>query len=285
MTRLCRNGTDFQPLNHRAPQHAVTARLLLRGGRRVDAGAKGRTRTFVHGPPRRSGARAPWVHLGRAALAARPAFFYAGAMFELSIEGGVASLRMNRPEARNAIPLDGWGALAARAEEAAANGARALLLAGVPGGAFCAGADLRSFDGFRDEPAARAEFRQAMRGGLDRLRDLPIPTIALVEGAAYGAGVAVAIACDIRVAGPGARFATTPAKLGISYPQEDVHRLVSLIGFGEAARLLFTAATIDGREAERIGLAELHADDAPEAAQALAASIAANAVQIGRAHV
>ena len=200
-------------------------------------------------------------------------------MFELSRDGAIARLRMVRPEARNAIALQGWSALADQAEQAERDGALVLILSGEAGGIFCAGADLSSFDRFRHEPEARAEFRQAIRSGLDRLRDLPIPTIALVEGGSYGAGVAVAIACDIRVAGPGAQFATTPAKLGISYPQEDVHRLVSLVGTGQAARLLFGAQVVDAREAERIGLVELFAEDAPEAAEALARSIAGNELQ------
>ena len=88
-----------------------------------------------------------------------------------------------------------------------------------------------------------------------------MPTVAHVEGPCYGAGVALAMACDLRVAGPGARFAITPAKIAVSYPQEDVHRLVALVGPGQAARLLFTAASIDGAEALRIGLAELDALD------------------------
>lgn len=200
-------------------------------------------------------------------------------MFELSRDGAIARLRMHRPVARNAIALQGWSALADKAEEAKRDGALVLILSGEPGGIFCAGADLSSFNRFATEPEARADFRKAIREGLDRLRDLPVPTIALVEGGSYGAGVAVAIACDIRVAGPKAQFATTPAKLGISYPQEDVHRLVSLIGTGQAARLLFGAQAVDGREAERIGLVELFSQDAPEAAEALARSIAANELQ------
>jgi enoyl-CoA hydratase/carnithine racemase len=178
------------------------------------------------------------------------------AMFELSSQGGIARLHLSRPERRNAIPLAGWAELADRAGEAATAGARVLILAGVPGGAFCAGADVSDFHVFHEDPAARTAFRLAIRDGLDRLRALPIPTIAAVEGACYGAGVAVAMACDIRLATVDARFAITPAKLGIGYPQEDVHRLVTLVGLAQAARLLFTAAPIDGHEAARIGLTE-----------------------------
>ncbi len=208
------------------------------------------------------------------ALAGCPAFSYALRMFDLAIDGALATLRLRRPGTRNAIPLLGWAELADRAEEAERSGASTLILAGEPGGAFCSGADLASFDSFREDAQARRDFRLAIRGGLDRLRALPVPTIALVEGACYGAGVGVAMACDIRIAAPGARFAVTPAKLGISYPQEDVHRLVGLVGPGQAARLLFGAQSIDGAEAERIGLVELCAE--AEAAERLAEAIAAN---------
>ena len=197
-------------------------------------------------------------------------------MFELSIAGPVARLRLRRPERRNAIPLAGWAELGDRAEEAAAGGAAVLILGGVPGGAFCSGADISGFDAFAEDAGARTAFRLAIRSGLDRLR-ASIPSIAMVEGACYGAGVAVAMACDVRFAGPGAEFAITPAKLGISYPQEDVHRLVSLVGAGQAARLLLGAQSIDGAEAARIGLVERFAAHGLEKeVDAAAAAIAAN---------
>lgn len=177
-------------------------------------------------------------------------------MFEQTLRGEIAVLRLHRPEVRNAVPLGGWTELGDRVETLIAEGARALIVAGVPDGAFCAGADLSEFGTFAEDEGARARFRQDMRSGLDRLRDAPIPTVAMIEGAAFGAGLALAMACDIRLAGPNAQLAATPAKLGISYPQEDVHRLVSLVGQGQAARLLLSAGGIDGREAERIGLVD-----------------------------
>ncbi len=198
-------------------------------------------------------------------------------MFELSIEGAVARLRLNRPEARNAIPLDGWPAIGDRSEEALRSGARILIVSGAPEGAFCAGADLRAFTRFRDDPAARTAFREEIRSGLDRLRDVPLPTLAVVEGACYGAGVALAMACDLRFAAPSAQFAITPAKIGISYPQEDVHRLVTLVGPGQASRLLFSAESLDGFEAERIGLVErCFPTGLAEAVDAFAGAVAAN---------
>lgn len=177
-------------------------------------------------------------------------------MFGLTLDGSIARLTLDRPEARNAIPAVGWAALEGRISEVARSQARVLLVTGA-GDAFCAGADLGDFPAMRDDEAARIAFRREMRSAIDALRSLAIPTVAVIDGACYGAGVALAMACDLRIAGRGARFAITPAKIGISYPQEDVHRLVALVGPGQAARLLFTAEAIDAAEAKAIGLVEL----------------------------
>lgn len=175
-------------------------------------------------------------------------------MFRLAFDDGVARLTLDRPEARNAIPADGWADLRAAVGEAA--GARLLILSGA-GSAFCAGADLSDFAAMRNEEGARVRFREEMRAALGSLRALPMPTIAAISGPCYGAGVALAMACDLRIATSSAAFAITPAKIGLSYPQEDVHRLVALVGPGQAARLLFTGMSIEAAEAARIGLVEL----------------------------
>jgi enoyl-CoA hydratase/carnithine racemase len=180
-------------------------------------------------------------------------------MFDLSIDGGLARLALARPEARNAVTVQGWGELADRLDDVEQAEARLLILTGS-GSAFSAGADLLGFERMHGDGQACAAFREAMRRGLDRLRALPIPTIALIDGPCYGAAVALAMACDLRLAGPGASFAITPAKMGISYPQEDIHALVGLIGPGQAARLLFSAAPVAADEALRIGLADQGAD-------------------------
>lgn len=196
-------------------------------------------------------------------------------MFELTLDGPVARLRLDRPEARNAVPVQSWALLSHRCGEASRAGARLLILSGTRE-AFCAGADLADFPGFTADSESVTAFRRLMRAGLDSLRDLPIATIAAIEGPCFGAGVALAMACDIRVAGPAARFAITPAKFGISYPQEDVARLVALVGPGQASRLLLGAAPIDSVEAARIGLVELAAADVAESVDELAGSIVAN---------
>jgi enoyl-CoA hydratase/carnithine racemase len=196
-------------------------------------------------------------------------------MFDLVITDQVARLTLSRPEARNAIPAVGWPLLGDAAEEAARSGARLLILSGK-GQAFCAGADLAELASLHGDIDGAASFRRSMRSGLDRLYGLSIPTLAAIQGPCFGAGVALALACDIRIAGAAAQFAITPAKIGISYPQEDVERLVRLVGAGQAARLLLGSRPIDAAEAERIGLVERCAEGMAERIESFAAAVKGN---------
>lgn len=196
-------------------------------------------------------------------------------MIALGHDGLVAHLRLDRPAARNALDMAGWAALAGAVERVAASPARALIVGGA--GPFCAGSDLREIAGLADQPDRRTPFRLAMRAALDGLAALPVPVIAAVAGDCHGAGVALALACDIRIAGPAARFAVPPARLGIAYPHADVARLSAAIGRERAARLLLGGDMIDAVEAARIGLVGELADDAEATARIIAARIAANA--------
>jgi enoyl-CoA hydratase/carnithine racemase len=195
-------------------------------------------------------------------------------MFDLRIENNIARLTLDRPEARNAITVEEWRALATVAAEAGQRASALVLRAN--GTAFCAGADISEFARFAGDEEARANFRRAMREGIEALAGLPIPTIAAIDGACYGAGVALAMACDVRIAGRAASFAITPAKFGIGYPQEDVSRLHGFVGPGQAARLLLSAAAIDAAEAVRIGLVEVLAEEGAAAAAVMAGMMAAN---------
>jgi enoyl-CoA hydratase/carnithine racemase len=208
----------------------------------------------------------------RGTKALRPGI--AAGMFELRAKGDVARLTLTRPEARNAVPAGRWAELGAAAREAVAGGARLLVVAGA-GSAFCAGADIGDFAAMRTDPAAREAFRRDMRDGIEALAALPVPTVAAIHGPCFGAGVALAMACDIRVAAEEATFAVTPAKLGIGYPQEDVRRLVALVGPGQASRLLLTALPITAEEALRIGLVEIVAADLEGELDRLTAAILA----------
>jgi len=177
-------------------------------------------------------------------------------MIRLDIDGPTAWLRLDRPQARNALTMDAFEEMARLLDTLAGSEARLLMVTGE-GSHFCAGADLAEFGELQASAAARLRFRTAIRSALDGFARLPIPVLAYVEGACFGAGVALAMACDMRFAAPDARFAITPAKIGIGYPQEDVHRLVALVGPGQAARLLYSGMTIDAEEALRLGLIEM----------------------------
>jgi enoyl-CoA hydratase/carnithine racemase len=192
-------------------------------------------------------------------------------MFRLERNDDRARLTLDRPQARNAIPAAGWAELAETIGRVERSDARMLVVTGADG-TFCAGADLADFAAMRANAAAVARFREEMRGALDRLRALAVPTVALIEGHCYGAGVALAMACDLRIAAPAAEFAITPAKIGISYPQEDVHRLVALVGPGQAARMLFGGQVVSGEEAKRIGLVEADMSSGEELIQAICAN-------------
>lgn len=196
-------------------------------------------------------------------------------MIEISRDGPVATIALARPEAKNALPIAAWQAIAAAAREV--GDARAVILRSDIPGIFSAGADVREFEQLQADPALRTVFRKAMREGIEAIGALPMPVIAAVDGGCFGAAVALILAADIRIAGLHAEFAITPARLGIGYPREDVARLEALVGRGMAAMLLFTGDRLRPDEAKKIGLVELKTRKAQPTAEGLAAAIAGNA--------
>lgn len=198
-------------------------------------------------------------------------------MILVDAAGPIARILLDRPTARNALHADGWSGLADAVSAVASSRARVVIVGSAVPGAFCAGADLAEVATLAERPDARAGFRLRMRAALDPLRALAIPSIAAVDGGCFGAGVALAVACDIVLAGAEARFAVTPARLGIAYPKEDVDRIRVAVGRAQAARLLLGAGTIDAAEAARIGLAQQAVPDARAEAEVLAGAIAGNA--------
>lgn len=173
-------------------------------------------------------------------------------------EGAVARLLIDRADKRNAFDMQMWEALPTLVAEAVADPAAKVLelRAAQPGAAFCAGADIRELLANKDDAAWRAANQAAINRAQWELTHADIPTIAFVEGDCVGGGCGIAMACDIRVATPAARFAITPAKLGLVYPLHDVKLLVDLVGPGQAKRILYTGRLLDAAEALRIGLVE-----------------------------
>lgn len=196
-------------------------------------------------------------------------------MIHISQDGPIATIALARGEAKNALPTAAWQALAAAAREI--GDARAVILRSDVPGIFSAGADVREFEQLQTDPALRTRFREAMRAGIEAIATIPVPVIAVIEGGCFGAAVALILAADIRIAGDRAEFATTPARLGLGYPQEDVARLRVQVGRGVAATMLFTGDWVKADEAKSIRLVELRAKNAQETALAIARTIAGNA--------
>ena len=164
-----------------------------------------------------------------------------------AIRGAVAIVTIDRPDRRNAVSTEMCERLEQAVREAVAAEARVLVLTGAAGH-FCAGADL---GGVEDD-----HFRRVLSAALLALCEAPIPTIAAVEGVALGAGTQLAVACDLRVAAPDARFGIPAAKLGLMVDHWTVRRLVRMAGEGPARAMLLAADEVNGTAAVGLGLAQ-----------------------------
>jgi len=206
----------------------------------------------------------------------------------LSRDGGVATLAFNDPERRNAMTEAMGEAFAARVAELSRDASlRAVVLTGA-GRAFSAGGDLdfiqaRAEAGRADAGGrARGRNREAMRtfyGLFLAVRELHCPSIAAIHGAAVGAGLCVALACDLRVAARDARLSLNFVRLGIHPGMGATWTLPRLVGAAHAADLLLSGRTIDGEEAARMGLVNrcVERDAVLVEARALAGELAAGA--------
>ena len=195
----------------------------------------------------------------------------------VAVHDGVATLTIDRPARRNAITLAMWAALpSVLAPLAADPQVRALLVTGA-GGTFSAGADIAELLEVYGDPARADAYHQMNVAAERALADFPRPTVAVIRGACVGGGCQLAVACDLRLAEPGAWLGITPAKLGVVYPAEPTARLVRLLGPARAKYLLFSADLVSAERAEMMGLVDevVLADRLAHRAQELAATIAA----------
>jgi len=175
----------------------------------------------------------------------------------LGRDGAVATLTINRPQRLNALTYGMFSRLPALLEQAAAlPGLRALILRGAGTRAFSAGADIAEFATTRSTKEQTAAYDVAVAAAEEALASFPVPTIAAVHGDCYGGGCALAVACDVRFAAAGARFAITPAKLGIVYPLRGTKRLVDLVGPSRAKIILMSGADYTAAQAQAFGLAD-----------------------------
>ncbi len=202
----------------------------------------------------------------------------AAAPVRLAIEDGVATVTLDRPEARNAISSALATELAEVFEPLSTNRAvRAVVLTAAGERAFCAGADLRERDGFDDHGWFMQ--REIFRRAFGAVRRCPLPTVAAVFGYALGGGFELALCCDLVVAADDASLGLPEVRLGLVPAGGGTQLLVRRVGPAVAKDLVLTGRRVDAAEAARLGLvdrvvprAELQA-----AARGLAAEIAANA--------
>lgn len=166
-------------------------------------------------------------------------------MIHLEDRGPVALLTIDRPDRRNALDHEALEQLLEAHGRTAA--ARVVVLTGSSGH-FCAGADL---SGVED-----TGFTELLRRVLSALRDDRRPHIAAVDGAALGAGTQLAVACDIRVSTPTARFGIPAAKLGLMVDHWTIQRLSLLAGAGPTRAMLLGADTYNGEEAAHLGFVQ-----------------------------
>jgi enoyl-CoA hydratase/carnithine racemase len=196
------------------------------------------------------------------------------------IDGQIATLTFNRPEARNAMTWEMYDALAAACERVDADDdIRVFVLRGAGGRAFVAGTDISQFQGFSGVSDG-LEYERRLDAIVDRLERVARPTIAQVEGVAAGGGCAIALACDLRVCTPESTFGVPIARtLGNCLSAANIARLVDLVGPARVKDLLFSGRLVGAAEAAALGLVTrvVDADAIEGAVRELAGTIASNA--------
>jgi enoyl-CoA hydratase/carnithine racemase len=195
-------------------------------------------------------------------------------------EGAIAFLTINRPEARNAMTWDMYEALVNACDRVnGSDSLRVLVVRSAGDQAFISGTDISQFTHF-DSPDASIAYERHMDNVIDRLERVKVPTIAQVQGVAAGGGCAIALACDLRVCTPEARFGVPVARtLGNCYSAANYARLVDLIGPARVKDIMFTGRLVDAEEARTLGLVTRMAafGELDHAVLSLATNIAANA--------
>ncbi|MBI4629543.1 MAG: enoyl-CoA hydratase [Candidatus Rokubacteria bacterium] len=197
-----------------------------------------------------------------------------------SVTDGVAVLTLNRPDRLNAMSVPMLDALLEALTRLAEDPAVGVVVLTGAGRGFCAGGDVKAMAEGREFGGTTLEEKaQGLRARMETsrwLHEMPKPTIAMVRGAAAGAGLSLALACDLRIAGDSARFATAFARVGYSGDFGGSWYLTQLVGSAKARELYYTADIVDAAEALRLGIVNRVVPDArlEEETLALAARLA-----------
>ncbi len=205
----------------------------------------------------------------------------------VTIEGGVADVRLDRPDKMNALDPAMFTAIVEAGEALKGDASvRAVVLSGE-GRAFCAGLDFASFQAMAGDGGARGGGGTSaigdMGGRMTHLgqqaawvwSELAVPVIAAVHGACLGGGLQIALGADLRIVAPDAKLSVLEVRWGLTPDMTATLVLPHLVGLDVAKELTWTGRTVDGEEAVRIGLATRVAEDPLAEATALAHDIAA----------
>ena len=196
------------------------------------------------------------------------------------VKDGVATLTMNRPDRLNALSEAMLDAMLEALPRLAGDARVGVVVLTGAGRGFCAGGDVKAMAEGREMAGDTLEERaQGLRAKMEAsrwLHEMPKPTLAMVRGAAAGAGLSLALACDIRVAGEGAKFGTAFARVGYSGDFGGSYYLTQLVGTAKARELYYTADLVDAKTALGLGLVNhvVPDDRLEEEALALAGRIA-----------
>jgi enoyl-CoA hydratase/carnithine racemase len=167
----------------------------------------------------------------------------------------VGWITFNNPARHNAVSLEMWQGLADIAHEFARDDdIRVVVVHGTGEKAFVSGADISEFAEQRDSAEATQRYDAVAQEGMQALKNLNKPTLAMIQGYCIGGGVGVALNCDIRIAADHSRFAVPAAKLGLGYEFDGVRKLVDVVGPSFAQEIFFTARQFSAPEALAMGL-------------------------------
>lgn len=193
-------------------------------------------------------------------------------------DGSTGWIVLNRPERRHALNGEMWAALPGLVQRLdAAPEVRVIAIRGAGHEAFAAGADISEFGAARQDAAAAARYEQLNGAAFAAIRAAAKPVVARIQGFCIGGGLAIALACDLRLADASALFALPPARLGLAYPLDGLRDLVATIGAPAAKDMIFTARRVAADEALRLGLIDRLAADLDAEMASLCADIAAGA--------
>jgi enoyl-CoA hydratase/carnithine racemase len=167
----------------------------------------------------------------------------------LAREGGIATVTLNRPERLNALDLAMWRRLVEVVRLIEADRSLRCVVVRGAGQAFAAGADVAEFAETRATTMQAEEYGRVMVEALHGLRDLPLPTVAMIRGACIGAGLEIAIMCDLRIAAESSRFGVPIQKIGVVMPWPELGDLIELVGRAVALEILLEGRLFDAAEA------------------------------------